>query len=150
MRDPTQLRRRQCATRQLPPKKVPLGFRIFPTCFLVAHWRRLNCVGSLKVLNNVTLWAPNLSFNKENFKSNLLYSIYYRWIVWATLFLISSWMLELCTYCYTRPYYRRSPQFVIFGTTRVSRNSRITNFETLFSTKIPNWVQKISKVPIFS
>ena len=31
-------------------------------CFLVGHWRRLNCVGSLKVLNNVTLWAPNLSF----------------------------------------------------------------------------------------
>ena len=30
-------------------------------CCLVAHWLRLNCVGSLKVLNNVTLWAPNLS-----------------------------------------------------------------------------------------
>ena len=29
-------------------------------CCLVAHWR-LNCVGSLKVLNNVTLWEPNLS-----------------------------------------------------------------------------------------
>ena len=25
------------------------------------HGCRLNCVGSLKVLNNVTLWAPNLS-----------------------------------------------------------------------------------------
>ena len=32
-----------------------------------AHWRRLNCVGSLKVLNNVTLWAPNLSFCKKIF-----------------------------------------------------------------------------------
>ena len=38
--------------------------------------------------------------------------------------------------------YRRSPHFVIFGTKRVSRNSGITNFETFFSTKIPNWVQK--------
>ena len=28
---------------------------------LVAHWRRLNCVGSLKVFHDVTLWAPNLS-----------------------------------------------------------------------------------------
>ena len=32
-------------------------------------------------------------------------------------------------------YYRRSPYFVIFGTKRVSRNSGITNFETLFSAK---------------
>ena len=31
------------------------------SCFLVPYWRRLNCVGSLKVLNNVTLWAPSLS-----------------------------------------------------------------------------------------
>ena len=31
--------------------------------------------------------------------------------------------------------YRRSPHFVIFGTKRVSRNSGITNFETLFSAK---------------
>ena len=31
--------------------------------------------------------------------------------------------------------YRRSPHFVIFGTKRVSWNSGITNFETLFSTK---------------
>ena len=31
--------------------------------------------------------------------------------------------------------YRRSPHFVTFGTKRVSRNSGITNFETLFSTK---------------
>ena len=31
--------------------------------------------------------------------------------------------------------YRRSPNFVIFGTKRVSRNSGITNFETLFSAK---------------
>ena len=31
--------------------------------------------------------------------------------------------------------YRRSPHFVIFGTKRVSRNSGITNFETLFSIK---------------
>ena len=31
--------------------------------------------------------------------------------------------------------YRRSPHFVIFGTKRVSQNSGITNFETLFSTK---------------
>ena len=30
-------------------------------CCLVAHRHRLTCVGSLKVLNNVTLWAPNLS-----------------------------------------------------------------------------------------
>ena len=43
--------------------------------------------------------------------------------------------------------YRRSLHFVIFGTKRVSRNSGITNFETLFSTKIPNWVQNF---PIFS
>ena len=48
------------------------------------------------------------------------------------------------------PMYRRSPHFVIFGTKRVSRNSGITNFETLFSTKIPNWVQNFSKVPIFN
>ena len=34
-------------------------------CCLVAHWRRLNCVGSLKVVNNVTLWAPNLSANSQ-------------------------------------------------------------------------------------
>ena len=46
--------------------------------------------------------------------------------------------------------YRRSPHFVIFGTKRVSRNSGITNFETLFSTKIPNWVQNFSKVHFFS
>ena len=26
------------------------------------HWCCFNCVGSLKVLNNVTLWAPNLSY----------------------------------------------------------------------------------------
>ena len=32
-------------------------------------------------------------------------------------------------------YYRRSSHFVIFGTKRVSRNSGITNFETLFSAK---------------
>ena len=32
-------------------------------------------------------------------------------------------------------YYRRSPHFVIFGTKRVSRNSGIMNFETLFSAK---------------
>ena len=32
-------------------------------------------------------------------------------------------------------FYRRSPHFVIFGTKRVSRNSGITNFETLFSAK---------------
>ena len=31
-------------------------------CFLNAHGCRLNCVGSLKVLNNVTLLAPNLSY----------------------------------------------------------------------------------------
>ena len=31
--------------------------------------------------------------------------------------------------------YRRSPHFVIFGTKRVSQNSGITNFETLFSSK---------------
>ena len=31
--------------------------------------------------------------------------------------------------------YRRSPHFVIFSTKRVSRNSGITNFETLFSAK---------------
>ena len=31
-------------------------------CCLVVHWRCFNCVGSLKVLNNVTLWAPNLIF----------------------------------------------------------------------------------------
>ena len=70
-------------------KKVRLGFRGFRTFFavghplcdvvlflvdlflpsdvqqkrgVVAHWRCLNCVGSLKVLKNVTLWAPNLSF----------------------------------------------------------------------------------------
>ena len=30
---------------------------------LVAHWRRLNCVVSLKAFNNVKLWAPNLSSN---------------------------------------------------------------------------------------
>ena len=29
-------------------------------------------------------------------------------------------------------------------------NARIPNCETLFSTKIPNWVQKFSKVPFFS
>ena len=46
--------------------------------------------------------------------------------------------------------YRRSPHFVIFGTKMLSRNSGITNFETLLSTKIPNWVQNFSKVPIFS
>ena len=39
---------------------------------------------------------------------------------------------------------------MIFGTKRVSRNSGITNFETLFNTKIPNRVQNFSKVPIFS
>ena len=33
------------------------------------------------------------------------------------------------------PRYRRSPHVVIFGTKRVSRNSGITNFETLLSTK---------------
>ena len=30
-------------------------------CFLVAYWCCLNCVGSLKVLNIITLWTPNLS-----------------------------------------------------------------------------------------
>ena len=30
-------------------------------CCLVAHWSRLNCFGSLKVFNNIKLWAPNLS-----------------------------------------------------------------------------------------
>ena len=45
--------------------------------------------------------------------------------------------------------YRRSPQFVIFGTRGVSRNSGITSFETHFSTKIPKRVQKFSKTPIF-
>ena len=29
---------------------------------MLAHWRRLNCVGSLKVFYNETLWAPNLSW----------------------------------------------------------------------------------------
>ena len=34
LRDPTQLRQRQCASRQQPPpKKVPLGFRGFRTFF---------------------------------------------------------------------------------------------------------------------
>ena len=34
LRDPTQLRQRQCATRQQhPPKKVPLGLRGFHTFF---------------------------------------------------------------------------------------------------------------------
>ena len=33
-------------------------------CFcLVAHLSRLNCIGSLKVFNNIKLWAPNLSSN---------------------------------------------------------------------------------------
>ena len=42
-------------------------------CCLVAHWRRLNCVGSLKVLNNVTLWTPNLSNElKKKSKKNFL------------------------------------------------------------------------------
>ena len=40
-------------------------------CCLVAHGCRLNCVGSLKVLNNVTLWAPNLSLYKMTLVCNL-------------------------------------------------------------------------------
>ena len=37
--------------------------------------------------------------------------------------------------CKPKKQYRMSPHFVIFGTKRVSRNSGITNFETLFSAK---------------
>ena len=43
------------------------------------HWRRLNCIGSLKVLNNVTLWAPNLSWS---------YSFEQEWL--------PSWVCLLC------------------------------------------------------
>ena len=85
LRDPTQLRWHQWATRQqhlffgcplLSSLEQLISApnhewkRISWPC-LVAHWRHLNCVGSLKVFHNVTLWAPNLSFcNKicyENF-----------------------------------------------------------------------------------
>ena len=47
------------------PNILPLDLKTSVYFFsphpLVAHWRRLNCVGSLKVFNNVKLWAPNLS-----------------------------------------------------------------------------------------
>ena len=82
LRDPTQLRRRQCTTRQgqdiLFIHDYWLGAlincsiednngQLKKRCFcLVAHWRRLNCVGSLKVFNNVKLWAPNLSFQTSH------------------------------------------------------------------------------------
>ena len=49
-------------------------------------------------------------------------------------------------------WYRRSPHFVIFGTKRVSRNSGITNFETLFITKSqigPNNFLKSTFLAIF-
>ena len=41
--------------------------------------------------------------------------------------------------------YRRSPHFVIFGTKTVSRNSGITNFETLLSTKSWIWSKNFLK-----
>ena len=79
LRDPTQLRRRQCATWQgqdiLFIHDYWLGAlincsikdnngQLKKRCFcLVAHWRRLNCVGSLKVFHKLTLWAPNLSID---------------------------------------------------------------------------------------
>ena len=47
-------------------------------------------------------------------------------------------------------YYRRSPHYMIFDTKRVSPNSGIMNFETLFSTKFQIGSKKFSKVHFFS
>ena len=60
---------------------------------LVAHWLRLNCVGSLNVYHNVTLWAPNLSSNISFNNTNSEYFCEETVVTIAFVSLLIQWLM---------------------------------------------------------